>query len=432
MAASIAWPTVWPRFSTWRRPASRSSSATTASFVRRQPRIVLGVGLAALPHPRPQRPAGDQRRLHDLRVAGSELLAAGASRAPPGRRSPPTAGGTRPRSSCPRAGPPRSSLRTPSPPAPRARSAPGRAGCRAGRSPRRSRRGRPQRRRPRRPRCRPARRRPRRGRAARTRRRGSTCAPRPASRRSARRPRTAARAPRLVGDHEPAPVGRVEEAGRDQPAAEEHRVLARRGGRPDEPGALGRGLERAQRRAARAAARRGRPAAPARRPPTRRAPRGRRAAGRSGRGRGRAAGPCRRPAATPPRAPPRDGRRCGAASASRTRSEPSAPPPSATTARVLAGEQLEHQLLLARAKRVLALPVEEGLDRLAEPPLELAIGVERLRAELGAERAGAGGLAGAHEAHEHEGYARLQPIRSRYAASAARTSSMWSPPNFSR
>ena len=76
------------------------------------------------------------------------------------------------------------------------------------------------------------------------------------------------------------------------------------------------------------------------------------------------------------------------------------------------GEQLERHLLLARAKRVLALPVEEGLDRLAEPLLELAVAVERLRAELGGERAGAGGLAGAHETHEHECYARLQPMRS--------------------
>ena len=54
------------------------------------------------------------------------------------------------------------------------------------------------------------------------------------------------------------------------------------------------------------------------------------------------------------------------------------------------GEQLERHLLLARAKRVLTLPVEEGLDRLAEPPLELAVAVERLRTELGGERASAG------------------------------------------
>jgi hypothetical protein len=80
---------------------------------------------------------------------------------------------------------------------------------------------------------------------------------------------------------------------------------------------------------------------------------------------------------------------------------------------ILAREQLEDQLLLARPERVLALPVEERLDRLAEPPLELAVGVERLGADLRAERSGAGGLPGAHEAHQHEGYARLQPIRSR-------------------
>ena len=76
------------------------------------------------------------------------------------------------------------------------------------------------------------------------------------------------------------------------------------------------------------------------------------------------------------------------ASASRTRSEPTAPPPSATTARVVAPEQLEHELLLARAERVLTLAVEERLDRLAEPLLELAVGVERLRAELRAEASG--------------------------------------------
>ena len=75
-------------------------------------------------------------------------------------------------------------------------------------------------------------------------------------------------------------------------------------------------------------------------------------------------------------------------------------------------EQLQHELLLAGAKRLLALPVEEGLDRLTEPLLELAVGVERLGAELRGERAGAGGLPGTHEADEHEGDARLQPMRS--------------------
>ena len=95
-------------------------------------------------------------------------------------------------------------------------------------------------------------------------------------------------------------------------------------------------------------------------------------------------------------------------------------------------EQLERHLLLARAKRVLALPVEEGLERLAEPPLQLAVRIERLRTELGCERASAGGLAGAHETDENECYARLQPMRSSYAASAAFASSMLSPPSFSR
>jgi hypothetical protein len=98
----------------------------------------------------------------------------------------------------------------------------------------------------------------------------------------------------------------------------------------------------------------------------------------------------------------------------------------------LSRQQLEHHLLLARAEGGLALAVEERLHRLAEPLLELAVRVERLTRQLGGERAGAGRLPGAHEAHEHEGYARLQPMRSSYARSAPRTSSMWSPPNFSR
>jgi hypothetical protein len=108
------------------------------------------------------------------------------------------------------------------------------------------------------------------------------------------------------------------------------------------------------------------------------------------------------------------------------------PAPDRHHARVLPREQLEDELLLARAKGVFALAVEERLDRLAETPLELAVRVERLGAELGGQRASAGGLPGPHEADQHEGYARLQPIRSSYASSAARTSSMWSPPNFSR
>jgi hypothetical protein len=96
-------------------------------------------------------------------------------------------------------------------------------------------------------------------------------------------------------------------------------------------------------------------------------------------------------------------------------------------ARVGAPEQLEHHLLLARAEGGLALAVEEVLDRLAEPALELVVGVERLCVEPAGERPRCARLPGAHEADEHErtgpggrralarggaGY-RLHPIRSR-------------------
>ncbi len=84
-------------------------------------------------------------------------------------------------------------------------------------------------------------------------------------------------------------------------------------------------------------------------------------------------------------------------------------------ARIGVLEQLEHHLLLARAKGRLALAVEEALDRLPEPLLEHVVGVERLDPEPGRQRAGAGRLAGPHEAHQDERpsrYARLQPMRS--------------------
>ncbi len=111
-------------------------------------------------------------------------------------------------------------------------------------------------------------------------------------------------------------------------------------------------------------------------------------------------------------------------------------------ARVGTREQVEHHLFLARAKGVLALAVEVALDRLAQEPLELAVGVPRLDTQLRGGRARGRRLAGAHEADEDESAGaggrrprrgqRFHPIRSRYAANAARTSSMWSPPNFSR
>jgi hypothetical protein len=90
-----------------------------------------------------------------------------------------------------------------------------------------------------------------------------------------------------------------------------------------------------------------------------------------------------------------------------------------------AGQQLQHDLLLTRAEGGLALTVEERLDRLAEAPLELLVRVERRDAQLRGRRACRRGLAGAHEAHEHQGalpgagarrlirgYAGLHPIRS--------------------
>src|SRR4051812_27739231 len=71
-------------------------------------------------------------------------------------------------------------------------------------------------------------------------------------------------------------------------------------------------------------------------------------------------------------------------------------------ARVRAGEQAEHHLLLARAKRLVALAIVELLDRLAELVLELVVGVERFRPELRRDAACRGRLAGTHEADEDE------------------------------
>ncbi len=81
---------------------------------------------------------------------------------------------------------------------------------------------------------------------------------------------------------------------------------------------------------------------------------------------------------------------------------------------VAAGQQLADDLLLALAEGLLPLAVEEALDRLAQRELELAVGVDRARAQLGGQRTCAGRLAGAHEADEDERavYARVHPIRS--------------------
>ena len=102
VAVSIAWPTVCPRFSTCRRPPSRSSAATTASFVRAQARIIALVRLAA---GRDRAPTARRRR-----SARSSAPPPSRPRARRGQRRErlrvdehrPPAGGRRRRSSWPR------------------------------------------------------------------------------------------------------------------------------------------------------------------------------------------------------------------------------------------------------------------------------------------------------------------------------------------
>ena len=82
---------------------------------------------------------------------------------------------------------------------------------------------------------------------------------------------------------------------------------------------------------------------------------------------------------------------------------------------VLALQELADHILLDGAEGGLALAVEEHLDRLPEPALDLPVAVHRLHAQLRGERAGAGRLPGAHEAHQDDRAvyrARLHPIRS--------------------
>jgi hypothetical protein len=103
-------------------------------------------------------------------------------------------------------------------------------------------------------------------------------------------------------------------------------------------------------------------------------------------------------------------------------------------------EQLAGQLLLGLAERALAVRGEPVVDRGAQALLEGRAGVDRAAAERGRGGAGGRGLARPHETDEDEhpalgrryGRRRFHPMRSSYAASAARTSSMWSPPNLSR
>jgi hypothetical protein len=205
----------------------------------------------------------------------------------------------------------------------------------------------------------------------------------------------------LVGHDEAAAVARVREPGGHQPAAEEDRVVAGGGRRPREPRTRRRVLERPQRgqRAAYPVARQ-------------RRQRHRRQRLVDGLAVAlqllEAAAVARQRAALPGRPPPGlvgadlevDDRMPVERVAHALRRDRAAP--ERDHASVRAREQLEHDLLLARAEGGLALAVEEALDRLAERLLELAVGVERLHAELGGGGARGGRLPGSHEPDEDE------------------------------
>ena len=96
-------------------------------------------------------------------------------------------------------------------------------------------------------------------------------------------------------------------------------------------------------------------------------------------------------------------------------------------------EQLPGDLLLPCAEPGLALAVEERRDRLPQPLLEQPVGVLGPLAQRCRDLVGHGRLPRAHEADEDERPTqRRHPIRCWYASTAARVSSMWSPPNFAR
>jgi hypothetical protein len=96
-------------------------------------------------------------------------------------------------------------------------------------------------------------------------------------------------------------------------------------------------------------------------------------------------------------------------------------------------QKLQGDVLLGAAERRLAVLGEHALDRLAEPLLDHAVDVDRDRTELVRGASGGGRLARAHESDADDlavsdwacsGYRGRHAIRSSYASSAARTSSM--------
>ena len=409
---------MWPRLSTWRRAASRSSSATTASFVRAHAstRSASGRASAGAPHALPQRPAGDQRGLDHLGPAGGQLgrrqrgqdagigehggrlvvgagvvLALGqvdAGLAAVGgvdlrdergrhlhhRHAALVDRGAEAREVADDAAAERHHVVV------------------AGHA--------------------------RRGQGAHNALdlRRASCAPRPAG--SARRPRRRSRrsrvqrADRLVGDEEGPPRRRAQRAA-EQALPHVHRVVARGGARPHEPRA-GRGaVERAQRRngvphgllrglgqdrvgerlvdGARLGVQR-------RRTGRDRAP----AAGR----RWRAARPCRRRR--------RAARRGARPSAPRTRSERSAPLDSVSTGAGGASSSSQASSSSASRERALAVAGEEVARRRAQALLERRVEVQRAGAERRRGGARRRRLAGAHEPDEDQRYGRrrFHPMRS--------------------
>ena len=207
-----------------------------------------------------------------------------------------------------------------------------------------------------------------------------------------------------VGDREAAAVKGVEEARGDEPARGEHRVPTRPGRGPHEPGA-GRRIDEREHRGQRA---HGDAAVEARQ---RRV--GHRLVHRAAlRVEGLEALPLARQRPPAARGAPPRRARVDVDVHDRVIRERLARGlgPERTAAerhhsRVGPAQELDGDPLLAAAELGLALPVEEGLDRLAQGTFELRVRVERALTERRRHRARRARLAGAHEADEHEGRA---------------------------